>query len=209
MATLADPNEHDRFILRQRIRPVVNQYEFSLPTGSDDAPGPAFCFVEQKRFKFKEDIRFYMDDSKQQELMRIKARQRFDPRARYEVTEASGAVRIGAIQKEFGRSLLRSSYLLYDSYGNPTARARERNVAVALFRRFVGFIPYVGNFADWLPIPYDFEFVRDDTLLGTHRRHRWKLRNIYTIDMSGDPERTLDRRLVLAIAVGMDALQAR
>jgi hypothetical protein len=27
--------------------------------------------------------------------------------------------------------------------------------------------------------------------------------------MSGDPERTLDRRLLLAIAVGMDALQAR
>jgi hypothetical protein len=27
--------------------------------------------------------------------------------------------------------------------------------------------------------------------------------------MSGDPQRTLDRRLILAIAVGMDALQAR
>jgi hypothetical protein len=27
--------------------------------------------------------------------------------------------------------------------------------------------------------------------------------------MSADPERTVDRRLVLAIAVGMDALQAR
>jgi hypothetical protein len=27
--------------------------------------------------------------------------------------------------------------------------------------------------------------------------------------MSGDPERSVDRRLILAIAVGMDALQAR
>jgi hypothetical protein len=27
--------------------------------------------------------------------------------------------------------------------------------------------------------------------------------------MSGDPQRTVDRRLILAIAVGMDALQAR
>jgi hypothetical protein len=33
--------------------------------------------------------------------------------------------------------------------------------------------------------------------------------NIYDIDMSGDAERTLDRRLVLANVVGMDALQAR
>jgi hypothetical protein len=37
----------------------------------------------------------------------------------------------------------------------------------------------------------------------------WKIRDVYTIDMRDDPERTLDRRLVLAIAVGMDALQAR
>jgi hypothetical protein len=33
--------------------------------------------------------------------------------------------------------------------------------------------------------------------------------DIYTIDVGGDPERTVDRRLILAIAVGMDALQAR
>jgi hypothetical protein len=46
-------------------------------------------------------------------------------------------------------------------------------------------------------------------VLGSHRRHIGKLRDVYTIDMSGDPDRSVDRRLVLAIAVGMDALQAR
>ena len=65
--------------------------------------------MEQKRFKFKEDIRFYADDSKTQELMRLKARQRFDPRARYDVTAADGT-KIGEIQKVFGESLLRSTY---------------------------------------------------------------------------------------------------
>jgi len=209
MAALVDPNDHDRFILRQRVRLVINQYEFSLPGADGDEPGEAFCFVEQKRFKFKEDIRFYTDDSKGEELMAIKARQRFDPVARYDVTEPGGRAMIGQIQKEFGSSLLRSTYSLYDAYGNPTARVREKRLLVALFRRLVGFIPYVGDFADWLPIAYDFEFLRDDAVLGTHRRHRWKLRDVYTIDMSGDPDRTLDRRLVLAIAVGMDALQAR
>jgi hypothetical protein len=32
---------------------------------------------------------------------------------------------------------------------------------------------------------------------------------VYTIDMSPDTGHTVDRRLILAIAVGMDALQAR
>ena len=42
-----------------------------------------------------------------------------------------------------------------------------------------------------------------------HKRRIGKFRDIYDIDMSADAGRTLDRRLVLAAAVGMDALQAR
>ena len=203
-----DPNQHDRFILRQRFRPVVNEYEFSLPIGDGDEPGPPFSFVRQRRFTFKEDIRFYADESRSVELMRIRARQRFDPRARYDVTTADGT-KIGEIQKVFGASLLRSTYRLYDASGAEVATAAEQSVPIALFRRAVGFIPYVENVADWLPIPYHFAFERDGTVLGTHRRHIGKLRDVYTIDMSGDPQRTVDRRLILAIAVGMDALQAR
>jgi len=204
---LVNPNAHDTFILRQLIRPVINRYEFSLP-GADGAPGEPFCFVEQRRFKFKEDIRFYADASKQQESMRIKALQAFDPRARYDVTDADGS-KVGAIQKVFGASLLRSTYALFDAAGEEVARVSERSLAVALFRRLAGLIPYVGDFADWLPIPYHFDFKRGNAVLGTHERRLFKLRDVYTIDMSGDPERTIDRRLVLALAVGMDALQAR
>jgi uncharacterized protein YxjI len=198
---LIDPNEHDQFVLRQKYAPVINRYEFSLAEG--EAP---FCFVEQKRFAFKEDIRFYTDQSKAVELMRIKARQRFDPRATYDVTGADGQ-KIGEIKKVFGTSLIRSTYELDGPGGG--VLAQEQNVMVALLRRLVGFIPYVGDFADWLPIPYHFEFVRDGEIIGTHKRRIGKFRDVYDIDLSGDPERRLDRRLVLAIAVGMDALQAR
>jgi hypothetical protein len=82
---------------------------------------------------------------------------------------------------------------------------------VALLRRAVGFIPYIGDYADWLPIPYHFDFVRDGKVLGTHERRTglFKFRDVYDIDVSADTDHTLDRRLVLANAVGMDALQAR
>jgi uncharacterized protein YxjI len=203
-----DPREHDRFVLRQRIRPVINQYEITLPGPDGTTPGDPVSFVEQARFKFKEDIRFYTDDSKSEELMRLKARQRFDPRARYDVTDAAGT-KIGEIQKVFGESLLRSTYRLYDAAGEELATAREKSLGVALFRRLVDFVPFVGDYAEWLPIPYHFVFLRGDHELGSNTRTRWKFRDTYVIDMSGDPERTVDRRLVLAIAVGMDALQAR
>jgi uncharacterized protein YxjI len=205
---MIDPNEHDRFVLRQRIRLVVNQYEFSVPDADRGGDGEPFCFVQQARFKFKEDIRFFADDSREHELMRILARQRFDPRARYDVT-SPGHGKVGEIQKVFGKSLLRSTYRLYDASGAEVAIARERSMPVAIFRRILGFIPYVEVVADWLPIPYDFEFRSGDTVLGVHRRRRFKWRDVYDIDLTGDAERRLDRRLVLAAAVGMDALQAR
>ena len=211
---VVDPNEHDVFLLRQRIKLVINQYEFFLPAADPGTPaipeatGERICFVEQKRFKFKEDIRFYVDESKQHELLRILARQRFDPRATYDVTDETGT-KIGEIQKVFGRSLLRSTYRINDASGAELATVTEKNLWVALFRRAVGFIPYVESVADWLPIPYHFVFMRGDEILGQNTRHMWKIRDVYTIDMRPDAERTLDRRLVLAIAVGQDALQAR
>jgi uncharacterized protein YxjI len=200
------PNEHDHFVLRQRVRLVINQYEFSIPT--EDGDGETFCFVEQARFKFKEDIRFFTDATKSSELMRILARQRFDPKARYDVTAADGSP-IGQIQKVFGKSLVRSTFTLFGADGEEVATARERSMPVALFRRFVGLIPFVGDLAEWLPIPFDFELFHGEQPLGMVRRRRFKWRDIYDIDLTPDESRVLDRRLLLAAAVGMDALMAR
>lgn len=201
-----DPNQHDVFVLRQRFTPVVNRYEFFLPDG--DAPGEPICFVEQRRFTFKEDIRFYRDSGKSHELLRIKARQRFDPRATYDVTDETGAV-IGQIQKVFGMSLVRSTYRVTDAAGAELMTSTEKSLPIALVRRIVDFIPFVELVSEWLPIPYHFLMQRGDRVLGENRRQIGRLRDTYTIDMCADPERTVDRRLVLALAVGQDALQAR
>ena len=202
-----DPNAYDVFLLRQKWAPVVNRYQFSLPDANGEE-GQRFAFVEQKRFAFKEDIRFFADETKRVQLLGIKARQRFDPAARYDITGPSGE-KIGEIQKAFAKSLLRSTYLLFDAAGNQLCEATERSLPVALFRRLVGFLPVVGDYANWLPIPYHFVFKRGEQELVHHTRRAWKLRDHYTIDCRPDTGHLLDRRLVLAAAVGMDALQAR
>ena len=207
MTTVPDVSAEDVFLLRQRWTLVVNRYLFSLPDGAGNEGQPV-AFVEQKRFQFKEDIRFYTDETKQVEFLRIKARQRFDPAARYDITGPNGE-KVGEIQKVFGKSLLRSTYRLFDASGVETCEAKERSLAVAIVRRVIGFVPYLGGVADWLPIPYHFVFTRGDRVLVHHTRQAWKLTDHYTIDCRPDKERSLDRRLVLAAAVGMDALQAR
>ena len=202
-----DPNLHDRFFLSQRIRPMINQYEVSTLGADGKSAGEPICFVEQKRMKLKEDLRAFTDDSKTSEVFRIKAQQVWDPRARYDVTDASGQP-VGQLAKVFGKSLLRSTWRLYDAAGTEIGWARERNLFVALFRRLVGLVPFIGEFLELLPIPYHFDyFVGDERIGGLERI--LGVRDRYRLDVSGDSERTIDRRLGLALAVGMDALQAR
>jgi uncharacterized protein YxjI len=203
----ADPSSHDRFFLMQRFRPMVNQYEVSTLGADGQSAGEPICFVEQKRMKLKEDLRAFTDDSKSSEVFRIKAQQVWDPRARYDITDATGQ-HVGQLAKVFGRSLLRSTWRIYDAAGTEVGWARERNLLVALFRRFIGFIPFIGGFTDWVPIPYHFDyFVGEERIGGLERI--LGVRDRYRLDVSGDSGRAIDRRVVLALAVGMDALQAR
>jgi uncharacterized protein YxjI len=186
---------------------MVNQYEVStLGADGKSAENPV-CFVQQKRMKLKEDLRAFSDDSKTTEVFRVEAQQVFDPQARYDITDSDGQ-RIGQLQKAFGKSLLRSTWRIYDAAGNQVGWAQERNMLVALFRRVVGFIPIIGGWADLLPIPYHFDYFVGDQRIGGLDRILG-VRDRYRLDVSGDAEHALDRRVVLALAVGMDALQAR
>ena len=196
---------HDRFLVEQLIRPMVNLYQVTpLAVGETPAGGPV-AYVRQKRMAIKEDIRFFADEQESQELFRIKARSIFDiGSARYNVTDAQGEP-IGFLQHVFGKSLLRSTWSVTDADGGEVMIARERSVPMAIARRVVDFVPYVGGY---VPIPYNFDLVMDDRVIG-HMNRKFQFRDRYVLDLSGDHERRLDRRVAIALAIGLDALQNR
>jgi hypothetical protein len=194
---------HDRFLIKQLIRPMVNLYEvFPLPAGGDQ-PGERIAFVRQKRMALKEDLRAFSDDSEQEEVFRIKARSVIDIAGRYDVAGPDGTA-IGAIQKVFGKSLLRSTWQVLGADDAQLFVATEKSVPVAIIRRFAGLIPYEIP----LPIPYHFIFSADEREIGGLVRVLG-LRDQYRLELPGDPERRIDRRLAVALAVGLDAFQAR
>src|SRR3712207_3807315 len=117
--------------------------------------------------KLKEELTAFTDDSKTTALFRIKARQAFDPRARYDVTDANGTS-LGVLGKVFGKSLLRSTWEIFDPSGEQRlATARERSLFVALWRRFIDLVPLIGDVLNLIPVPYHFEVhAEDGTQLG-------------------------------------------
>jgi hypothetical protein len=196
--------DYDRFLVDQLVRPIANLYRVTpLATGETPA-GPPIAFVRQKKLAIKEDIRFYGDEGETEELFRIKARSMLDMGgARYDVS--AGEEKIGQLWHKFGESLIRTTWHVSGPAEEEVALARERSTAGAVARRLVDFVPYVGAY---LPIPYNFEILRDGEVLGGMDR-KFKVRDQYVLDLSGDREKKLDRRLAIALAVGLDTLQNR
>ncbi|MEG3633110.1 hypothetical protein O3597_23040 [Verrucosispora sp. WMMA2044] len=182
-----------QFHIRQRVRFMVNQYEVHsvAPDGSE---GGLLAFAQQKRLAFKEQVTIYTDESKQQPLLGFKARQRLDLGATYDVTDHAGNP-IGLFRKDFAQSLLRSTWHV-EQAGLPNVTGQERSMPVALLRRFVDSL-------SWLP--YHFDFVADGQPVFSVVK-KWGLRDRYVVEIQ-NPQ--IDRRLVIAMAVALDALQGR
>lgn len=184
------------YVIEQLIRPLVNLYRISavVPGVSEGQP---VAFVRQKRMALKEDIRFFEDENETVELFRIKARRAIDIGGRYNVTDAEGQ-RVGVLERQFAKSLLRSTWRILDADEAELAVAREKSIVVAILRRL----------QDVLPLPYHFTLLRNGSQIGVVTRH-FSLRDRYTLDLTGDQERAVDRRLGVALAVALDTLQDR
>jgi uncharacterized protein YxjI len=172
---------------------MVNQYEIHAVTPDGKEAG-VLAFAQQKRMAFKEQVTLYADDTKQVPVLGFKARQVLDLGATYDVFDSAGQP-VGLFRKNFGESLLRSTWhLTQPRYGEMTGR--ETNAVVAILRRFVDSL-------SWLP--YHFEFLLGDRPVFSVVK-KWGLRDRYLVTIH-DPQ--VDRRLVCAMAVALDALQAR
>jgi hypothetical protein len=194
---------HDAYFVDQLIRPIANLYRISTLGPDGSSPGQPLAFVRQRKLAIKEDIRFFADETEAEELFRIKARAVFEVRGRFDVTTPEGE-RIGLLEKVFGISLLRSTWRIYDANEQQVALAQEKSMPIAILRRAIDLVPY----GELIPIVFQFTILVDGREVGELRRPIG-LRDRYILKLGGDPDRRIDRRIAVALAIGLDALQSR
>ncbi len=180
------------FVVRQRFTLMVNRYEV-WAADSAGSPSARVAFAEQKRMTMREQVTLYANESKTAVLAGFKARQVIDLGATYDVTDSTGRS-VGLFRKDFARSLLRSTWHV-EQPGLPPVTGQERSLALALLRRFIeiGFLPY----------HFDFEAGGTPAFSVTKQ---WGIRDKYVVTIQNAQ---IDRRLVIAMAVALDALQGR
>lgn len=192
----ASPNTPEmylpHFVVKQKLTLMVNRYEVSE---SDEAGNPTrlMALAEQKRLAFKEQVTFFSDASKSRPVFGFKARRKLDLNAGYDITDEGGA-QIGFFRKDFGASLLRSTFHVEGP--GYAGTGQERNQLVGLVRRFTEL--------DFLPIHFDFVDAEGRPLFSVERK--MSIGDRYRVTV---PDQRVDFRVAAAIAVGLDALMAR
>jgi uncharacterized protein YxjI len=194
----------DRFVVQQVFKPIANEYRISVAEGGSDEGDP-LLFVKQKKLKIREDIRFRLSPDDERYLFMIKAKTVFEFRGRHDVLDSDGA-QIGQLEKAFGKSLLRSHWHVRDRAGTELFEAHESSWIIALVRRFIELGPDILAPLQWLP--FNFTLSRNGEEVASYRRVLGKFRDRYVLEV-GEELADVDRRLVLAFAVALDALQDR
>jgi hypothetical protein len=179
----------DQALVRRKVLAIAPKFEFY------DTQGGLLLYCQQKLFKFKEDIRVYSDRSKQHEIMTIKARQIIDFSAAYDVVDTQQNVKVGALRRKGWKSLFRDSWEILDIEDNVIGYATE--TGNALLRRFINIIPQ------------RFSIELGPEVVGRIRRSWNPFVFKADVDFTMDPERKLDRRLAMATALLLMAIEGR
>jgi uncharacterized protein YxjI len=118
-----------------------------------DAAGNNVLFVSQKVLALKEDIQIYRDESRAQEMYRIKADRVLDFSTTYHFTDSASSRSIGAIKSKGWRSIWKATYEVVDANGTQTHRIEEDNPWVKVGDALLGEVPIVGMFTGYFLHP--------------------------------------------------------
>jgi len=157
----------------------------------EDLDGRVVAYSEQKRFKLKEDIVLFTDESCTVPLVQIKARSILDLGTTYDIIDAQTGISLGSAKRNFMKSILKDSWTIKDASGNPYAQLIEDSRAI--LRRFLKFIP----------AKYHFEIPGQPEILIQQRLAIMTQRTDVMIP-TGHP---IDRRIVAAVALLNSAIE--
>lgn len=162
-----------------------------------DAQGQLCFFVQQRAFKLKEALTVYADEGKQHPVLLIKARSIIDFSAIYDVSTPDGQ-RIGALQRQGVKSMVRDEWHILDTQDGVVGTIVEDSMAMALLRRFLSNL-----------IPQGFTVSMHGREVASFQQHFNPFVAKYDLDFGQDAEGLLDRRLAIAAAIMLLAIEGR
>lgn len=183
---------HTQYIIRKKVFSVLGAKLHIY-----DSAEELVLYSQMKAFKLKEDIALYTDESMNKELLRIKARSIIDFGATYDVVDSETGEHIGALRRKGLKSILIDEWIILDKNDLEIGKIKENNVALALLRRFISFIPQ----------SYKVEMGGNSIPIFKQNFNPFVTKII--ADFSEDQKRLLDRRLGLAAGILLCVIEGK
>jgi uncharacterized protein YxjI len=193
VSMMQDRYGHQNYLLRKQFFKLLG-HNFRIYEPS----GEFVLFVHQKAFRLKEDIRVYADEAMSSEILTIRARQIIDFSAAYDVVDAQTGHKIGAFKRKGWRSLVRDQWIVMDADDREIGGIEEDQMLLALVRRFLSNL-----------VPQSFDMMIQGRKVCDLRQHFNPFLFKLDIDFSSDPGGAIDRRLALAGAILLTAIEGR
>lgn len=208
----------DQFLVRQKVFKLLGE-AFHVY----DPAGNLLLYCKLKAFKLKEDIRLFASEAQEVPLLVIKARSILDFGAAYDVIDltagggagggfqagqtlqyaanAEGGQKVGALRRKGLKSMFRDAWEILDAGDNVIGTIQEDSGIKALVRRFVDFAATV--------MPQAFHGEIGGQRAFEFRQNFNPFVKKLQCDFSMDPQKRMDRRLGMAAAILLAAIEGR
>ncbi|QDU72103.1 LURP-one-related/scramblase family protein [Mucisphaera calidilacus] len=195
LETDLDRYAHTHYQLRKKVFRVFGD-DFQI----FDADGDLAFYSRLKAFRLREDIRVYADPDKERELLVIKARTSFDFGTAYDVTDAVSGEYVGVLRRKGFSSMFRDEWAILDTDDNERGTILEDSATRAMVRRILDL-----SFL-W---PQAFHATIGDAPVAHFQQRFNPFVAKIDLDFSADEDILLDRRLGIAAAILLCAIEGR
>ncbi|MCL7415594.1 MAG: hypothetical protein M8349_05980 [ANME-2 cluster archaeon] len=185
--------EHSTYLVRRKILKL-----FGAAFHIYDPDGNVAFYSKLKAFKMKEDIRVYTGEDMQEEVLVIKARKILDISAAYDVVDPTTNEKVGVLKRKGIKSIMKDEWIFMDANDQEIGLIKEDSTFFALFRRFITSI-----------IPQTYHGYIGDNLVCTFKQNFNPFVMKINLDFSPDTTNVLDRRLGIAAAVLLTAIEGK
>jgi len=185
--------EHTNYTVRRKVFKLFGgAFHIYNPSGE-----VAF-YADMKAFKMKEDIRLFTGEDKKTEVLTIKARKILDFSSAYDVEDPETKQKVGVLKRKGLKSMLRDEWIFMDTADKEIGLIKEDSLLLALVRRFL---------TNLIPQKYMGEVRGKHVCTFKQNFNPFVLK--VNLDFSPDTARALDRRLGIAAAVLLCAIEGR
>jgi len=184
---------HPTYLIRRKIFKLLGA-AFHIY----DPQGNVAFYSKQKAFKLKEDIRVYTGEDMQKEVLTIQAKNIIDFSATYIVFDPITGTKVGLLKRKGMKSIIKDEWIIMDANEKEIGLIQEDSMMLALVRRFLTNL-----------VPQSYEGTINGKTICHFKQNFNPFVTKITLDFSMDTDGLLDRRLGIAAAILLCAIEGK